>query len=485
MTTSPGLVERRLAPLDVPFDRPSGVTFGALTFTRPDPSQLGGVRSWWLNTDQLGPVTTGWGRDRATGSTAPSNLSTSFYWRDAVDAAGTVPGADTVPEIGDQVSFSIASDATGDYFGVGDVFSVSDSGFGNRFGGYVSDLSVDPVTGLVQLVAVGAKAKLGQIVVGAVPWPQETDIQRAWRILEAARIASGDEISNGVNVAVTSDVIVLARDVDAQNAQALLEDLEQTAGGLFLENRAGAGVVNTIRYRDAGARETDDPLLELTADQLLAGPPRWVKNKDGLVNDLTVTYGVDGASSVRVVDDLSVDAVGPYPVKIDTRLATAAAARSMATQLVGRYGRPRWAMQQIAVDVLRTVDPATAWLLMQVDTGSLLTLTGLPTNGPGGSTVRVFVEGGSETITRDSWRMALNVSDYELSAPGLAWQDVPAGITWADLPAGVSWLGSSSYRPENTGPPRWVDLPARRSWSDLAQSGDHRTWTTYDPNSEE
>lgn len=332
-----------------------------------------------------------------------------------------------LPVMGDGLAVELGADAASWLGLAGAAFDAARW----RFVGKVTDVLAAPdsvVTGpaTVTVVAVGSKAPLGRIVVGDTPWPVESDGARAARILALA----------GITPAYVDDGLVDVddRDVDAQPALGLLDELARDSGAVLVELRDG-----TLAWQDAGHRAATVPTFTLPASAVLA-PTATRMDLAGVVNDLTVTCP---AGSVRVVDQGSVDRWGRLAAQLDTKLAGVDDAGVIARLIVGRRATPRWAVPALTVDLARTVDPPLAGQLLSADVSTLLAVDGFPASGPF-ATADLWLEGWSETITRRSWLLQLDVSDYRATATPLTWAGVPAGLAWADVDPTTRWLDARS-----------------------------------------
>lgn len=353
-----------------------------------------------------------------------------------------------------------------------------------RFLGRVVSPVVTPGTGLATVVAVSARARAARIPIGDTPWPSELDGARAARILTEA-VAADATLTLGALDPGT--VVVVARDVDRQLVGALLDDLAAYTGADLWQARGGA-----LSWRDARARENIPVSVTFLASEVLAGTS-WAQDLDGLLNDLTVAYGLPYLDPVtgiltqavtRVVDaaaqgpELGVGVLAAY---VGTPIETEADAARYARDTVGRRSRPRWRLPDLAVDVLRTVIPAGRGALLAAEPGLVVRVEGLPTTGPL-SVAEFFLEGWTEVIDRRDWRMSLAVTPRGLSGPGLRWADVPPTwapptppggtpparlpLTWADVPPAMSWLSAAGWWPgEDVDLGRWADIPSNLRWS--------------------
>lgn len=340
-----------------------------------------------------------------------------------------------LPELGDTVVVELTAAALA-WSGATDPW---------RFVGRVTDADARPATprhpATVRLMAVGPQANLA-VKIGAVPWPEHTDGDRADAILAAAITA--DMATDDYLAVATVDpgqVTVLAQDVDATAAAQLLEDLAADSGGELVEGRDGRLSWHDSEHR----RGTTGPAVTLTTAQVLA-TPAWRKQLSGLVNDVTIGYGAaTPQATLQVVDQAAVDRVGRHAASRGTQLVDQPTATSRANDLVGRWGRPAWRLEAITVDLTRSVLPAAAGELLGLSFADLIAVTALPDPAGALTDAQLWVEGITENLTRDAWRLQLAVSDFRLSGPATRWVDVNPAVTWATTPTDLSWLGAVGW----------------------------------------
>lgn len=301
-----------------------------------------------------------------------------------------------------------------------------------RFVGTLTDLAVQPENdldgpSLVTLTGVSARARLGRTYVGDAPWPAELDGARAGRILALVPdLPALGTVDPGT-------VTVLARDIDRQPALGLLDALAFTAGAQLAERRDGR-----FEWHDASHRRDTVPITTLDTTAIVK-PATASKSFAGLVNDLTVTYGVGGSGTVTVTDTDSIAQYGPLAASVSTALADADDALSFASQSVARLARPEYEFQALTVDLLPTVEVAQVPELLAIEQASLLALTGFPATGPFHA-AQLWVEGWTETVARDRWSMSLDVVGYGRGVPALRWADVDPVLIWGDVDPALTWL---------------------------------------------
>lgn len=407
----------------------------------------------------IGPVRVIHGRTSADTRPPPSTLTVAL---DSTKLAA-------LPELGDALTLDLSAGM------LAALDLTTPAAAQHRFAGTVTDAQLAPARGVLEVTAASSKARAALIPIGDVPWPAELDGDRAERIL-LALAAADPTITLGTIDPGT--VTVLARDVDRQPAAALLDDLAAYTGGDCWTTRAGA-----LEWHDARHRSDVVPAVELAARHVLVDP-RFTKNLDGLVTDLTVGYGlpvfdpVDGSTTqaaVRVADTTA--PLQTLASKVSTPIAGDADATAYAVGVVGRRSRARWRVPNLEVDVLRTLDGDAREALLTAEVSTLLRLVGMPTTAPF-ATSQLWLEGWTETYTRHSWRMSLAVTPRGLTGALPRWVDVPATwrsdpldptttapLTWLSAPfAGYSWIGTAGWWSEDTPGDRWADVPAGLRW---------------------
>jgi hypothetical protein len=371
-----------------------------------------------------------------------------------------------------------------DGFDVGSVVQVTttlDDVASVRFSGRVTDVLTGwdaaggetPNTVVAQVMAAGPLADAGRRLVGDEPWPQELDGARVARVLSLAGFAVDS---------VTSDpgtVQVIPQDVDKQAALGLVQQTAFSASGIVWETRQG-----TIRYADAEHRRGTAPGLVLDACDVLV-TPTWRRDTSGLVNALSVGYGVPpvdedggaGGEQPRYYAERADSRAryGEYAQSVTTDLATLADAQAMTNLVLTRNRVPVWILSELPVDVAN-LDPGDTANLLALDMHDLLEISGLPTTGATPANTSLWVEGWTETLSFGVHEMALFVSGYCRTSPPPRWDDVPDVWTWDTLPRpDITWDDASCF-----GPPlvlgRWSDVPASMRWDFVAPA---ITWDTW------
>lgn len=305
-----------------------------------------------------------------------------------------------------------------------------------RWGAVVDVVAVDPMSELV-----------GQNV-GDAPWPQETVSARATRIQALTPLTWSSDASSA---------IIAARDVDAQPAYDLLDDLAHMAsisGGLWYDPNT-----LTARFLLGTARNSLVPSMTLDACSIGADAVSIVDATD-VVNDVSVQY-VNPADptaqpSAHAVQVGSVNTYGRRGRSISTELISATDAQARAQSEAVRFGVAVERWQEIHLGTkYGTVSTALAKALIQAGPSVRCRLTSLP--APAASTWDGYVEGWELTVDSASWDVGLNLSPATWSGPLLTWADVPSTQRWADVIRPYAWQDALALLPSTISEPEFED----------------------------
>lgn len=343
-----------------------------------------------------------------------------------------------------------------------------------RFFGRITDLTLGfddvgehtPEAVQGQLIAVGMLADLGRRVVGDEPWPQELDGARVQRILGLAGLDPSP---------ITSDpgtVQIIARDVDAKAALEVAQDAAESASGIVWQTRDG-----DVRYADASHRRGVTAALVLDACDVLV-TPTWSRTIQGLVNKVTVTYGVtpEGGEQPTTSGESTTSQAryGKYDYSLATSLAALADAQAMVGLLLARNSAPVWLLTSLPVDMKGLSDEDTTTLL-GLDMHALVNIVGMPPVTPTSPTsAHLWVEGWRERLAWGEHEVELYVSGYCRTAPAPRWDDVQDEWLW-DAMGDLSWDDAACLGPP-TRTDRWADVPASERWDTVPPA---TTWDTY------
>jgi hypothetical protein len=266
-------------------------------------------------------------------------------------------------------------------------------------------------------------------------------------------------------------VQLLARDIDSAQALDVAHGAATSASGVVWQTRAGE-----LRYADADHRRGTLSTLTLDACDILV-TPTWRRTIEGLVNEVSVGYGVapEGGEQPRFTEASAASQArwGHYEYSSATELAALADAQQIGRLLLARNSSPVWVMAALPVDV-SGLDADAYAALLGLDMHSLLTLTGLPSISTTPTSANLWVEGWRETLGWGVHELELVVSGYCRTAPPPRWDDLDPSWTWDELPP-ITWDEAACLGPPaNLG--RWNDQPASLRWDQLAPA---LTWNTY------
>jgi len=404
-------------------------------------------------------VTIRHGRDDTTSQPDPSSATVNLAWDGTVES---LPGS---VEVGAVLT----------------VTTVLPSVSRVRFRGRITDVALGwddagedtPTTEQAQLSAVGIMADLGRRFIGAEPFPVENDAQRV------ARIASLAGMPLDLWESDPGTVQIRARDIDSQPALEVMRETAESGQGVLWQTADGE-----VRYSDAWHRARVAVGLELDSCDVLVSPT-WVRNLDGLVNEVAVGYGTGGGGTQPRYTNTNATSQavwGRYAYTTDTLLASLADAQTMGDLLLRRNFEPVWVLSAVPVDVAGLSESDTDRLLT-LDVNDLVHIANLPTNGSAPTDIYGWVEGWSETLAHGVHDMELALSGYCRTSALVRWDD-PAGVTWNTIPnaATLTWDQSYCIGPPGPGIGRWDDTPTYLRWDQVATSVTWDTWVqpTYE-----
>jgi hypothetical protein len=298
-----------------------------------------------------------------------------------------------------------------------------------RFRGRITDVALGweaagedtPDNGVGQLTAVGTLADLGRRVIGDVPWPQELDGSRVARVMAAAGVTLDPLYSD------PGTVQIVARDVDSQPALGVAQSVAESGSGVLWQTKDGA-----VRYADAMHRRAIPVSLTLDACDILV-TPTWRRTLEGLVNSVSIGYGIASGSEQqpRYVDSnaASIARYETWGYSVSTELAALADAQALGQTLLVRNSSPIWVMGTLPVDI-DGLSAADYDALLSLDMHSLVSLTGLPAIGAAPTTAALWVEGWREVFEYRSHTIELVVSGYCRTVPPPLWDDVDPAWLW-------------------------------------------------------
>jgi hypothetical protein len=277
---------------------------------------------------------------------------------------------------------------------------VGGSGFSSAmFNGTIAHVAIYTSALSVARLAVHAAA-------GLTGFSGERSDQRIARLAGYAGVLTAEQ-----SLEVGSSTSIASVDITGAAPLQSMQDVTATEGGvLFID---GQGL---LTFQSRGHRYNATSAATITAPD--TDPSlRFISNDALLVNDVTV--GRPGGATVRAVDAASIIDYGKAsppggPITLlttsDNEVADAANWKANANSDV----TPR--LPNLTVDLLTSPGLYATVLLLEL--GSRITLSGLPAQAPA-SSVDLFIEGWTETITSGGWVIAFNTSPAANSA---VWQ---------------------------------------------------------------
>jgi len=344
---------------------------------------------------------------------------------------------------------------TGPLLDLADTVAISFDGVA-RFTGAISDLDVSFIsttnpTAITTITAMGNLAKLGYTDVGVSGYSQQTARQRVKTILDA----TNETFVNAGDPDITLYAILEA---DAQPTTALdaLGRIAQGTGATYYDDPTGRIIFEDYGNRgsttfsgiwsnqigtwgDAEGTWADAPLFPASFNLEAPGvifAPTWSKTLTPLINDVTVTYGPD--LTVTQTDSASITQYGRREYRLDTGIKTITDATTRAAGIMTAQANGLWNLGQISV-LVDQLDPADTDKLLDLVSGSLVTVRGLPASGPYPD-FNGIVEGWTDSYNNGQHIMTLSISDPRFSLQVLQWGQVAPAFTWSEVGAGAQWF---------------------------------------------
>jgi hypothetical protein len=300
-----------------------------------------------------------------------------------------------------------------------DVIETPGGAVSSRFKGTITDAGLD--VDVLSMIAVGRLGTLTQYTIGTSNWPAESWSARVTRIFTEAGLAAildlyPDPLFNPQ---------LAARDASTAGSTTLgdyLAFLAPMVGAAVADRMSGHILVQAIGSRVlAGAFLLDPAYVEYAPAWSLVLP---------MGNIVKVTYQADQGASVTVQDAASIAQYGPRPVTIDTAFANVADATTRANTRLGRGSFAHWNIPAAPVIVGLT----------GLAIGQPLQLSHMPAASPFDPWTPI-VEGWTDRISGDEWRMDLALSDPLASGLTLPWNAIPttAEYHWNTIDQTTHW----------------------------------------------
>jgi len=333
------------------------------------------------------------------------------------------------------------------------------------FGGSISDIDISldsygSVGSIARysITAVGPLALLNRRTAGLTGFAKEKDGTRILNVLTEAFLTNWSDVSpalrwNGVPTGTTwasydgtsiSLVNNLATSIDVPgqfeltaysggetNALTLVQEAAQSGRGVLFESEDG-----DIHYDDYSSRASN-PVITLTADDILARGLSSSNQWSGIVNDVEVTYKNNQSKYAR--DEQSNILYGQLSGKRTTILENGTDAQTQADAFLTSRAFPRMYPETITCPLHSpTMTNSTRNSLIDAIVGTGITTTALP--AVFGETFDGYIEGLNWNLTRYTAELALTVSAKSETYPSVIWYQIPPTTTWAGYtPSTTEW----------------------------------------------
>ena len=332
------------------------------------------------------------------------------------------------------------------------------------FRGYITDVSADLYdaglgpnrpAAIYSIYAVGPLARLGRRTVLAAGRPAETDGDRIAAAINDGLSTTWEEAAGTWNM-IDNDVTweTFDPDFDPTLIDPGVFDLvaldPSDIGYTALEvataaSNSGEGLLyetlnGFVGWANADARGSAGPATVIPADAILAFGVRSNSSVGDLANRVIVEY--DGGSE-GAQDDTSIETFTLFERRLSTLLANQSSAAARADTYVERHAYPAVNLGEIAIRLDAITDDNLRDDLIQVYSGSPVTLPDLPTT-IGIRRLDGFVEGTSLRLDRLTAELRLNISDAALSRFAVRWTGVGPTIRWQDVSATLQWQDATT-----------------------------------------
>lgn len=193
----------------------------------------------------------------------------------------------------------------------------------------------------------------------------------------------------------TGQAMMAQQNLLGKNVTESLADVARTEGTISYTTGAGAPT-----FQARNTRYSPTSTLSLTADDI--SPDTTLRrDRQGFANEITITR--DGGATQRVVDTTSQAAKGRFDGGSFTVMpSTDYDALQNASWQVAIRKTPKNRLPSVRVNLTEQSSTTTIGNVLAADISTQLTVTGLPSQAPS-STVSLFIEGATETISVREW----------------------------------------------------------------------------------
>ena len=335
------------------------------------------------------------------------------------------------------------------------------------FGGFLTDISIKVATSgstaisqRINLVATGALARLNRsIFTGNLP--HDFDGDQILAVLETVLFDSWDEVPAATTWA-TYDATTQWQDAENsglgeidtpgdyelhsqsninENVYSLAARLATSGLGYLYEDAQGR-----IGYADSTHRSQYLALngyVDLDGNHAIGTGLNIIKRAGDVRNDINLSYGSNGNSSVTAEDLASKALYGTLGSQIPTTLRNQGDAQAQADFYLLIRAYPQFQMSQITFELgSPEIDNSDRDNLLNVFMGEALNIINLPAN-MGGGEFQGFVEGWTWRAGLNRLTLTMNLSPIAYSLQAFRWNSVPATETWNTLSPTLTWLDAT------------------------------------------
>lgn len=326
-----------------------------------------------------------------------------------------------------------------------------------RFTGEISDVRVThlssvPPVAVTTITAIGNLSRVGQVVVGAAGWPEETVFQRVDDVLTA----TGLTYLNGADTTVTLHQIS-SGNATPTDALSYLTSIAEWTGATFYDDPEGRVVFesygnrgitsfdgvwssqigtfaeNTVAWEsfpiDQSATEIPSATIVFT--------PSWTRTRQTIINQVTV-LGYNDSHETTQSDSASISTYGLREVRLNTDIKDSADVVDRAGKIITAQANPLWSLGQISI-LVHQLDTIPREEILNLVSGMEVSIMDLPQPAPV-ERYAGLVEGWSEIYTPGEHILTLSLSDPRYSFQTLTWGEVNLTIEWGDVFADAQWF---------------------------------------------
>lgn len=343
----------------------------------------------------------------------------------------------------------------------------SSSNWVSLFGGFVTDIAIAVSTSgatalsqRINIVATGALARLNRsIFTGNLQ--HDFDGNQILEVLEGVLFDSWDEVPAGVTwntydattqwenaensglgeIDLPGDYELHSQSNVNENVYSLASRLASSGLGYLYEDAQGR-----IGYADSTHRSeylAANGYVDLDGNHAIGPGLNIIKRAGDVRNDITLTYGSNGSSSVTAEDLTSKSLYGTLANRIDTTVRNQGDAQDQADFYLSIRAYPQFQMSQITFELgSPEIDNQDRDSLLNVFMGEALNIINLPGNMVNGE-YQGFVEGWTWRAGYNRLTLSLTLSPVAYSLQAFRWNSVPAVETWQTVSPTLTWLDAT------------------------------------------